>query len=296
MFNPAICKVFSKLLDKYAFICWYFVVWQAKQHMKWGNKMSEKETKKGIGYCRVSTEGQEENTSLEEQESRIKAFAFSQGIELLAVFSDALSGGNTDRQGYQDALAYLKENRVDCFIVAKFDRAHRHQENLLVFERELRERGIAFLSVAELIDSSTPTGKLMFQILGSFAEFEKNQINERTRGGRKARLNNSEYAGGRPPLGYNKEWKVVPEEAETVKGMFIAYMREGSLGKVQVLYPSFSRQALHWILTNRVYLGEYAYDGPKEHNGVVVKGRHEAIISQVTFGKVQAALARNRRS
>jgi site-specific DNA recombinase len=186
---------------------------------------------------------------------------------------------------------------VHCFIVAKFDRAHRHQENLLVFERELKEKDIAFLSVAELLDSSSPTGRLMFQILGSFAEFERNVINERTKQGRKATLAKQEYAGGRPPMGYNATWDVVSDESKLVQQIYSGYLACGSLGKLQqklvkVGYE-FSRQALYLILTNRAYLGEYRYDGHTEHNGVLLKNHHQPLINKIIFGKVQAALARN---
>lgn len=250
----------------------------------------------GIGYCRVSTEGQEENTSLEEQERKIRAFAESQGIEIVGMFLDVASGGSLNRQGYQAAINMLNEKKIDCFLVAKFDRAHRHQENLLKFERELREKDIAFLSVAELLDSSSPTGRLMFQILGCFAEFERNIINERTRDGRKAKLAKEEYAGGRPPMGYDASWNIKPQEAEMVKNIFSLYLKEKSLGRTKSKITIFSRQALHVILTNRAYLGEYCYNGRKEQNEVIVKGHHDAIISQNVFGRVQKALReRNKR-
>lgn len=249
--------------------------------------------KLGIGYCRVSTEGQEENTSLEDQERKIRAFAESQGVQIVKVFSDVASGGSTNRDGYQEAMRMLEEENIDCFLVAKFDRAHRHQENLLKFERELREKNIAFLSVSEMLDSSSSTGRLMFQILGSFAEFERNLINERTRDGRKAKLSKKEYAGGRPPLGYSSSWEVIPQKAEIVRNIYYSYLKEKSLGRVQKkLAPMLSRQALHVVLANRAYLGEYRYDGDKEQHGVSLRGHHEAIISQNVFGRVQKILSR----
>jgi len=262
--------------------------------------------KKGVVYCRVSSETQEENTSLEDQERRIRAFAQSLDINIIAMFQDVASGANLDREGYQKALEYIKNNKVDCFIVAKFDRAHRHQENLLVFERELREKEIAFLSVAELLDSSSPTGRLMFQILGSFAEFEKNQINERTRNGRKAKLNKKKYAGGRIPLGYDREWKVIEQEARIVKDIFRQYLSLRTLAKVSKYCDKqgykgrngkrLSKQAIALILKNRAYLGEYRNDGKIERNNVVVKGHHESIAAPSIFGKVQKNLEYNCRN
>lgn len=259
--------------------------------------------RKAIGYCRVSSETQEENTSLDDQEHKIRAFAESQSIDIVAMFHDVASGASLDRQGYRQALKYIEYHKVHCFIVAKFDRAHRHQEHLLVFERELREKEIAFLSVAELLDSTSPTGRLMFQILGSFAEFEKNQINERTRNGRRAKLSKNEYTGGRIPLGYDRFWKVSVEEAQMVRDIFRQYLTRASLSKVSKYCDrqkyrggngkKLSKQALALILKNRAYLGEYRNDGKKEHNNVVVKWHHEPIVAFSTFGRVQKMLMRN---
>lgn len=92
------------------------------------------------------TDGQEYNTSLEDQEERILAFSKSQGIDIVAVFRDTASGTNTNRQGYQDALEYITENNVNCFVVAKFDRAHRNQLNLLSFQKDLQEQGNSIIS------------------------------------------------------------------------------------------------------------------------------------------------------
>ena len=191
--------------------------------------------RKAIGYCRVSTDKQEDNTSLEDQKEKIEAFAISQGIKVVGIFQDTSSGTNVNRKGYQAALEFISGNEVDCFIVAKFDRAHRNQLNLLSFQKELKEKGIAFVSVAELLDTSTPAGQLMFQILGSFAEFECNRIRERTVSGRKKKLEKLEKrqsAGGRIPLGYDSDYQVIPEEREMVVNLFRWYLELGSLGKV----------------------------------------------------------------
>lgn len=267
--------------------------------------MLETKKRKAIAYCRVSSESQEENTSLEEQENKIRAFAVSQDIEVLAVYRDVSSGGNVNRPGYQAAIKHLWKSKASCFIVAKFDRAHRHQENLLVFERELREKGVSFLSVFEMLDSASATGRLMFQILGSFAEFEKNQINERTKSGRKAKLEKDSNAGGRPPIGYNPDF-TVNEDAEMVEKLFAWYMETGSLAKVKakadkagLVSPkgkAFSRQAVHVVLSNRAYIGEYAYDGRTEKNGKKIVAHHPAIVSKILFGRVQKKLAENRKA
>lgn len=263
--------------------------------------------REGIAYYRISTTGQEDNTSLDEQKRRVKACCEAKNIDLVQEFKDTASGGNCDREGYQKALDYMEENAVDCIVVLKLDRIHRNQQNLLVFESNLREKGIAFISVCEDIDTSSPLGKLIFQILGSFAEFERNLTNERTKGGRIAKLKKEvtpgdkpPTAGGKPPYGYAKNWDSIPDEADNVKRFFKEYLRCKSLGKLQKFAKDekmqtrhekdFSRQSLHVILTNRAYLGEYRYDGKKEHHGKIFKKHHDAIITPQLFGRVQHAL------
>lgn len=245
--------------------------------------------KTGIAYYRVSTANQKDNTSLEDQRKRVRAFCVSQDIELVAEFQDVASGGTLNRPGYQKALDYLEESKVDCFLVFKLDRAHRHQQNLLVFEANLRDAGISFISASELIDTSTAQGKLMFQILGSFAEFERETIRERTARGKKAKLaglSKKESVGGRVPFGYDAAWNVTSHQL-TVKAIFREYLRQGSLAKViKALNLDMSRQTVHGILTCRAYLGEYQYGSE------VVKGHHKPIIAPSVFGKVRKALQR----
>lgn len=262
-------------------------------------------TRKAIAYCRISTRGQEKNTSLEDQEEKIAAFAKSQDIEIIATFKDIATATNLKRSGYLDAIEFMENNQVDCFMVAKFDRAHRNQLNMLSFEKTLRDKGVAFISVNELIDTSAPSGQLMFQILGSFSEFECNRIRERTRSGRKRKLAQNKSVGGRVPLGYDTEYNIIDEEVEIVRELFWLYNEKKSLGRVKEIANSrgykgknnkvFSRQSIHIIITNRFYLGEYHCDGTKENNNKVIKDHHKAIVSKILFGKVQKILNSNKR-
>ena len=262
--------------------------------------------KKAIGYCRVSTEEQKDNTSLTVQKEKIEAFAKCQDIEIVAMFQDVSSGNNANRKGYKAMLKFIEENEVDYLIVAKLDRSHRHLKNLLEFNDFLQEKGIDFTSVAELVNTSTSHGRLLFQMMGSFAEFEHAQTKERTTSGRKSKLRNiskKQSAGGRIPLGYNKKYNIVQKERDIVANLYKWYLQYGSLAKVKkqadlVGYTGknnkgLSRQAIHIIITNRFYLGEYHYDGNKERHGKIVEEHHSPIVSKNMFGRVQKALKRN---
>ena len=83
---------------------------------------------------------------------------------------------------------------IDMIIVYKNDRIHRSLYNLLAMIYELQNYEVALVSVTEMFDTSTPQGMLFLQMLGSFAEFERAVINERTRNGRIARLNENKWA------------------------------------------------------------------------------------------------------
>jgi site-specific DNA recombinase len=124
--------------------------------------------KKAIQYCRVSSEGQVENTSIQDQQEKIKNYSKTYDIEIVAQFSDISSGGNTEREGYQNLKEYIKENKIDCIIVYKLDRLHRSLKNLLQDKEEFEEQGISIISVIEQMDTSTAQGKLFFNIIGSF--------------------------------------------------------------------------------------------------------------------------------
>jgi len=168
--------------------------------------------KRSVGYCRISTLMQVDNTSLMDKEDKIKMYCKLHDI----VIDKAVSGKSTDRPQYDKMINYVKENDIDMIVVYKNDRIHRSLYNLLAMIYELQEYEVALVSITELLDTSTPQGMLFLQMLGSFAEFERAVINERTRNGRIARLNENKFVGGKPVLGYkvNKNGEFVVDEEE----------------------------------------------------------------------------------
>ena len=129
-----------------------------------------------IGYARVSTTGQDYETQL----AKLKA----EGCE--KIFSEKQSGKNADnREQLQQALEFCREG--DVLIVTKLDRLARSMGDLWGIVRKLEEKGCAFKVLDQAgMDTSSATGKLLFNILGSIAEFERDLINARTDEGRKA--------------------------------------------------------------------------------------------------------------
>lgn len=228
--------------------------------------------KKAVGYCRISTLMQVENTSLKDQEDKIRMYCKLHDIELDQIFIDkAVSGKSTDRPKYYAMMNYIKEKDIDMIVVYKNDRIHRSLYNLLAMIYELQEYSVSLVSVTEMFDTSTPQGMLFLQMLGSFAEFERAIINERTRNGRIARLNENKWVGGKPAFGYKVDnqgkFEIKEEEAKIVKDIFKLRAKGISLAKIGDNY-GFSKQKVDYILKNKNYIGIFEYKGRKDKNNI----------------------------
>lgn len=243
--------------------------------------------KRAVGYCRISTLMQVDNTSLKDQEDKIRMYAKLHDIVIDEIFIDkAVSGKSTDRPEYDKMMDYVTINDTDMVIVYKNDRIHRSLYNLLAMIYELQENNVSLVSVTEMLDTGTPQGMLFLKMLGSFAEFERAVINERTRNGRIARLNENRWVGGKPAFGYkvNKDGKfeINEEEAKIVRDIFKLRSKGLSLAKVGAKY-GFSKQKVDYILKNKNYIGIFEYHGRKEKNGITLE--LEPIVSKYMWNK-----------
>lgn len=124
-----------------------------------------------IGYARVSTHDQ----TLDLQHDALTQAGCTR------VFADTASGAQTDRPGLAEALDFLRDG--DTLVVWRLDRLGRSLRHLLEATLALEERHIGFKSLTENIDTTTPTGKLVFHLFGALAEFERDLIRERTQAG-----------------------------------------------------------------------------------------------------------------
>lgn len=124
-----------------------------------------------VGYARVSTTDQD----LSLQIDALKAAKCGQ------IFTDKISGSKSDRKGLNDCLSSLKAG--DTLMVWRLDRLGRSLAHLVNIVSMLKERGINLKSLGEAIDTTTPSGELVFHIFASLAQFERQLIRERTRAG-----------------------------------------------------------------------------------------------------------------
>ena len=132
-------------------------------------------------YARVSTEEQD----ADKQELYIKEYCQRQQYEIYKVYKDVISGTTTSRPAFNQLLADMRQYKFNALIVTKLDRIGRSLRHLLSIFDELKNKGVEFIAITQNIDTTTASGKLQLQILGAFAEFERNLISERTKEGLK---------------------------------------------------------------------------------------------------------------
>lgn len=175
---------------------------------------------RAIGYTRVSTVGQaEEGVSLAAQEQRIRQWCEVQGFVLVSVHEDAgLSGRTDERPGLQAALAECKKG--DALVVYSLTRLARSTRDTLNILAHLEQRGVDLVSLSERLDGSSAAGKMMARMLAVMAEFESDQISERTKLAMRHLRNQWRYTGGHLPYGFalgaDGLLEVVHDEAEII--------------------------------------------------------------------------------
>ena len=155
-----------------------------------------------VGYVRVSSVGQEENTSLEDQQRRIQQYCDAMNHQLVEVFVEVGSGKSTKtRPEFQNALQVVQE-RADGIIAIKLDRIARNTRDVLTLVEDVLEPHNKHLVLLDLnVDTSTPTGKMVLTMMSAVAELERSNILERTSKGREFKRAQGLYAGGAPAFG-----------------------------------------------------------------------------------------------
>jgi site-specific DNA recombinase len=172
------------------------------------------QTKQAIGYIRVSTERQaSEGASLEAQQAKIEQWCFANGYELVSVFKDeGISGKRMDtRQGLQDALATIKKG--NAFVFYSMSRVARSTKDMLSIGDLITKKRADMVSVIEDFDTTSASGKLMFQMLAVLAEFERNLVGERTAAVLQNKKANRQVYTNQTPYGF----KAVNGRLEQVK-------------------------------------------------------------------------------
>jgi DNA invertase Pin-like site-specific DNA recombinase len=169
-----------------------------------------------VGYCRVSSEAQEENTSLDHQRRRIEAYCEAFDHELIEVFVEVGSGKDTEHRPQFQAAMEMVGTDADGIVALKLDRIARSCKDVLILVEDVLQPQNKALVLLDLnVDTSTPTGKMILTMMAAVAELERQQINERCQGGRKAKAQSGGYAYGSPRFGLKAiDGELVPVESE----------------------------------------------------------------------------------
>lgn len=247
-------------------------------------------------YCRVSTESQIENYSIDEQKERLGAFCKAHGWNDPKMYIDpGFSGGSLNRPALNKLLEDVRAHRVDTIVVYKLDRLSRSQKDTLyLIEDVFSKNKVDFISVCENFDTSTPLGKAMIGILSVFAQLEKDQITERFTMGRIGRAKSGLFhGGGAAPTGYDYvDGHLVVNDfaAMQVREVFNRFLRGESVHAIQrymnELYGTWTSHTLVYnVLRNSIYIGKVKFAG-EEYDG-----EHTPIISTEVFYETQRLLS-----
>lgn len=165
-------------------------------------------------YARVSTDRGEQNPEIQVQ--ALRKYVAQRGHEVAEVFVDHCSGAKADRPALAEMTARIRGPGIDAVAVTKLDRLSRSMHHLLGYSQMLRDHRVELMVSDQDIDTSTPTGRLMFNMLGVMAEFERELIAERTRAGLlHARANGVRLGRPRSPV-TQREAEIAMRHAESL--------------------------------------------------------------------------------
>jgi site-specific DNA recombinase len=271
-------------------------------------------------YLRVSSLEQREAGTIETQKQYLEHYTAMRGLEVAGQYADDGIPGTVPFHERPEGARLLDDasaGRFDSVVCYKLDRVGRSLLNVIDAHDRLEVLGVGLRSAKEQIETTTPAGRLQFQMLGGFAEFERSTIRERTQDG----LHRALRAGkqpGRLPYGYrigeDGGFEVVEDEARLIAQIF-SRVAEGSTiyrevkrlndegvpapgyrisGKERVPGKRWNTTAVSDMLASRTYIGKQE---------VKVKGGQEvitrdvpAIVTSALWERVRSVLAENRRT
>jgi site-specific DNA recombinase len=250
-------------------------------------------------YSRVSTimQAEVEYNSCEAQRDRILSYIKSQeDLAFSKEYSDpAFSAATLDRPALQELLRDIAAKKIDAVLSYKIDRLTRSSKDFYNLIEFFDKHGVTFVSVSEHFDTSSASGRLLRNIMLTFAQFEREMTSERIRDKFEQIARKGLWNGNALPLGYkgvekklliDRKWSLV------VRGMFEEYVTTGSLMALmkfvrseEVTHPRskkpISLNAVYSILRNPVYIGKIRW------NDKIFQGIHEPIISEELFNRAQ---------
>lgn len=269
--------------------------------------MDKSQIKRCAIYTRKSTDEnlQDSFNSLDAQREAAEAYIQSQKMNGWRLLPDryddgGYSGGNMNRPGLKKLLEDVKAGKIDIVIVYKLDRLSRSICDFAELSKIFDKHGTSFVSVTQEINTTTSSGRMMLNILVTFAQYEREVIAERIRDKMSASRKKGKWVGGSVPLGYkvvDKHLHINEEEVEIVKRIFTRFLEIGSPRQIAFELEESGvarRDGRPWnvshiyrILQNHTYIGKVNYKGE------IYEGEHEAIIDKKSWDEVQEHLKEN---
>ena len=270
-------------------------------------------------YTRKSSEEglDQEYNSIDAQRDAGHAYIASQRAEGWIPVADdyddaAFSGGNMERPALRRLMTDVEAGKIDVIVIYKIDRLTRSLADFSKMVEVFERQGVSFVSVTQQFNTTTSMGRLMLNVLLSFAQFEREVTGERIRDKIAASKRKGMWMGGIPPLGYDVEnRRLVPNEneAKLIRHIFKRFVELGSgtmlfkelkldgvTSKAWTTQDGKTREGklidkglIYKLLNNRTYLGEL------RHKEQWYQAEHPPIIDRVVWDQVHAILATNGR-
>jgi site-specific DNA recombinase len=279
--------------------------------------MSEQKQFRCAVYTRKSSEEglDQDFNSLEAQREAGEAYVRSQAHEGWKLIADrfddgGFSGGDMQRPALARLMALIRDGKIDVIVIYKIDRLTRSLTDFARLAETFDKHGVSFVSVTQQFNTTTSMGRLMLNVLLSFAQFEREITGERIRDKIAASKKKGMWMGGNVPMGYDvKDRQLLINEAdgETIRTVFRLYLEEGNVpalldrlrhdnigtavrttakGRTTGDRP-FTRGHLYKLLSSPIYIGRIP------HKKTSHPGQHPAIIDRVLWEAVQSQLATN---
>ncbi|WP_347059737.1 recombinase family protein [Blastococcus sp. HT6-30] len=271
--------------------------------------------KRAVIYKRASTNESNQPHSLKTQDVEGRRFVEREDWELVGVYEEYASGKDQNRRKLQELLRDARAGLFDIVVFQRIDRLARSLLDLLDIMKQFDEAGVAFYSVHERFESETVSGRLLIQVIGALAEFERRLLLERIHGGQRTKVieKGLPLSRSRAPFGTrvddatgmlerdlvtDEEGVVVGGTWPLVQAVFDDYAIRGlspksiakkltGKGHRTSNGNEWSRQAVHDILHNRTYVGELWW------NGEWYPGAHSAFLDTELFDRAQTILEQN---